>query len=307
MDKKKIIAVSLAATVLTGVGIMINKRNDKIDFDEIIIDGVPEKKDNSIRIMSFNLRYCDDKAGSVDDRSRISCAIIKQYEPDSLGVQEATGRWLDILDTALGDKYAYIGQARDTGGYKSERSAVFYLKDKYKLIDEGTIWLSETPEVKYTKSFDSNCFRVASWAVLENKKTGERYTHLNTHLDHVLEETRVCQIEVFIRKLAELQKNGSVFCTGDFNAEETSRVYARMAEVTDDARATASQSDSGITFHDYGKALKAGNLGGIIDYIFVPKGAKVERFKIIRNTFGGMYPSDHFPIIADIITEEDIK
>lgn len=283
---------------------MFFKKSRSFCTDEILIDGIPEKKEDAIRIMSFNLRYCDDKAGSVENRSEISAAIIRQYAPDSVGVQEATGKWLDILSDALGDKYAYIGEARDTQGYKSERSAVFYLKDKYKLIDEGTIWLSETPEEKYTKSFDSNCFRVASWAVIENKNTGECYTHLNTHLDHVLEETRVCQIEVFIRKLTELQKNGNVFCTGDFNADESSRVYARMTEITDDAKTSADNSDSGITFHDYGKALKSDNLGGVIDYIFVPRGARVDRYKIIRNTVKDMYPSDHFPIVADIITEE---
>lgn len=273
--------------------------------DKIIIDGVPERKDNILRIMSFNLRYCDDKAGSVNDRSKISAAIIKAYAPDSFGVQEATGRWLDILTDALGEKYAYIGEPRDTQGYNSERNAVFYLKDKYKLIDEGTVWLSETPEIKYTKSFDSRCYRVASWAVLENKATGVVYTHLNTHLDHILEKTRAEQIKVLIGKLTELQKRGRVFCTGDFNTEPTGEVYSLMTEFADDARAAASESDSGFTFHDYGKALKNSKLGGTIDYIFVPKGTDTERFRIIRNTFGGMYPSDHFPIIADINIRED--
>lgn len=271
-----------------------------------VIDGVPPKKEGTVRIMSFNLRYCDDKAGSVKDRSKISAAIIRQYAPDSFGVQEATGEWIDIFTEALGDKYDFIGEARDTQGYKSERSAVFYLKDKYLLADEGTIWLSETPDIKYTKSFNSTCHRVASWVVLESKETGERYAHLNTHLDHVLEYTRIKQTDVFIKKLSELQKVCKVYCTGDFNTEPDSKVYARMTELTDDARTAAADTDEGITFHDYGKALQKDKYGGIIDYIFVPKETEVERFRIIRNTVNGMYPSDHFPIVADIITKEEI-
>lgn len=300
MKKSKIIAVGLvAALALTGVGFMIYNKASTVDFGEIIIDGIPEKSENALRIMSFNVRCRDDKDGSVKNRSRIVTAIIDQYAPDSFGVQEATGRWMDILSEALGEKYAFVGEARDETGYDSELSAVFYLKDKYNLIDEGTIWLSETPEVKYTKSFDSACHRVATWAVLENKETGERYTHLNTHLDHVLEETRVEQIKVFIGKLEQLQKDTSVYCTGDFNTDSSSEVYREMLRVTDDARASATTTDSGITFHNYGK-ISEEEAENAIDYIFVPKGSRVDTFKIIRNTAKDMYPSDHYPIIADI-------
>lgn len=302
MKKKKIIAGALAsAAVLTGVGFMLYNKLTDTDFGEIIIDGIPERAENSLRIMSFNLRYRDDKEGSVKNRSKIASAIIEQYAPDSFGVQEATGEWLDILNGALGEKYAYVGEARDDKGYKSERSAVFYLKNKYKLIDEGTIWLSETPEVRFTKSFDSDCYRVATWAVLENRETGEVYTHLNTHLDHILEETRERQVEVLIDKLEKLQQKARVFCTGDFNTGKGSETYKRMLMVSDDSGAIVESADEGITFHGYGKAEENGDCDGIIDYVFVPKGSRVSTYKIIRNTVKGMYPSDHYPIIADII------
>ena len=123
-------------------------------------------------------------------------------------MQEATGKWMSILEKKLGDKYAFVGEPRDNYGPYSEYSAVFYLKDKYSLIDGGTIWLSETPDVKCTKSFDSACYRIASWAVLEEKTTGKRYTHMNTHLDHVLESTREGQAGVLLEKLKELQAQG---------------------------------------------------------------------------------------------------
>ena len=300
MKKGKIIAVALvAALALTGVGYAVYNKVTTVDFGEIVIDGIPDKSDNSVRIMSFNVRCRDDKDGSVKNRSKIVSAIIDQYAPDSFGVQEATGKWMDILNEALGEKYAFVGEARDETGYDSELSAVFYLKDKYNLIDEGTIWLSETPEVKYTKSFDSACHRVATWAVLENKQTGERYTHLNTHLDHVLEETRVCQIKVFIDKLQQLQKDNKVVCTGDFNTEPTGEVYAEIIKAAKDTATSAKNNDEGITFHNYGK-IKEGS-SGPIDYIFAPDDSKVELYKIIRNKVKDMYPSDHYPIVSDIV------
>ncbi len=284
-----------------GISAIVYRKAAKVNFANIVIDGIPEKSTEALRIISFNLRYNDDKAGSVENRSKIVSAIIRQYAPDSFGVQEATGRWMDILEEFLGDKYAYVATARDDTGYKSERNAVFYRKDKYSLIDSGTIWLSGTPEKEYTKSFTSNCHRIATWAVLENKETSQRYTHLNTHLDHIYESTRVKQAEVLINKLRQLQQNEKVICTGDFNADPSSEVYKKMTEFADDTRTVAINSDEGLTFHNYGKFDE--DYKGAIDYIFVPKGTAVNTHKIIRNTVRGIYPSDHFPIVADIATE----
>ncbi len=281
---------------------MFFRKNNSIKSEEIIIDSVPEKDGSALRIMSFNLRSMDDKEGSIAERSKIALEVIRQYAPDSLGTQEATGLWMDILTNALSDRYAYVGKPRDTRGKNTEYNTIFYLKDKFDLVDSGTIWLSETPEKEFTKSYNSNCFRIATWAVLSDKKTGESFTHLNTHLDHILEETRVCQVKVLIEKLKELQKKNKVFCTGDFNTTPKSEVYASMTELTDDSRSVAVKSDRGNTFHGYGKMSEEKDC--IIDYVFVSRGAKVDTFKIIRNTVKGMYPSDHYPIIADIIKEE---
>ncbi len=299
MKKKNITAIALAsATAVAGIGYGIYTKSRPIDFGEIVIDGIPEKPEGALRIMSFNLRYNDDKSGKVTDRSKIVEAILRQYSPDSFGTQEATGKWMDILTERLGDIYDSVAVARDTQGYKSERNAVFYRKDKYNLMDSGTIWLSETPEIPNTKIEDVSCYRIATWAVLENKATGYTYTHVNTHLEHIIDKAKLFQVKVLINKIAELQKSGKVICTGDFNSEPTSEVYSEMTAILDDTRVSAETSDSGTTFHDYGRFTE--NFDGAIDYIYVPKGTKVYTYKIIRNTVKGMYASDHYPIVADI-------
>lgn len=71
-----------------------------------------------------------------------------------------------------------------------------------------------------------------------------------------------------------------------------------MLKITDDTRLIAKETQSGITFHDYGKIKDEGQ--GPIDYIFVSKNTKSSLYKIIDNTFNGMYPSDHYPICSDI-------
>ncbi len=297
--KGKIVSIILAIAVVVSIGTVMYTKSTEINFGEITIESIPEKANEATRIMSFNLRCVDDEEGSIHNRSQIAVAIIDQYAPDSFGIQEATPKWIKILDREFSDKYARVGEGRSPIEMFTEYSAVYYRKDKYNLIDSGTIWLSETPEKKYTKSFDSKHNRIASWAVLEDKETGEKFTHINTHLDHVLESTRVEQSKVLLTKISELEKSTKVICTGDFNTYETAEAYSVMTASMDDTKLLAEKSDTGITFHKYGTIEE--HEDGAIDFIFTTKGMKVDTYKIIRNTVEGMYPSDHYPIVADIL------
>ena len=298
MKKSKIIAIVLvAAVLLTGIGFIVYDKVTNVDFGEIVIDGIPEKSDDASRIMSFNVRCADDKEGSVKNRSKIVTAIIQQYLPDSVGVQEATGKWMEILTENL-DVYAAVGEHRDED-VNSEYSAIFYLKDKFNLLDSGTMWLSDTPDVKYTKYEESGCTRIATWVVLENKETGEVFAHVNTHLDHMSDNARVMQVGVLKTKVDELRQAGyDIVCTGDFNAQPDTTVYSEITQVLTDSKTIAENADDGLTAHGYGKNEEGS--AGPIDYAFVSANVKVDTYKIIRNTAKNMYPSDHYPVVVDV-------
>ena len=266
--------------------------------DSIVIDGVPEKAENTTRVISFNLRCNDDIYGTIKNRSKFITEAIKAYMPDSFGVQEANRKWLDAFDKTLSDLYARVGEPRDNTR-NSEYSCVYYLKDKFELIDSGTIWLSKTPDVFGSKSFSSSLPRICTWATLKNKETGAVYTHANTHLDHLLESTRVKQAKVLVEKIKELSEvSAKVVCTGDFNTEEGAKAYKVVAGELNDSKFVAKTSDSGATFHDYGRPLTGKKKP--IDFIFVTKGVEVETYKIIDNTVNYMYLSDHYGLCADI-------
>ena len=293
-----ILCIALAGCAVYGIYTQIGA----VKFDEIIIDGIPEKSDESTRIMSFNLRCKNDGEQTITNRSKVAVEVIKQYAPDSFGVQECTPRWKRILAANIGDKYDCVGAARDFYGPFTEYSSIYYLKDKYNLIDSGTFWLSETPEKRWTKSFDSTCYRVASWALLEDKETGIRYTHINTHLDHVLESTRESQMKVLIDSVCDVNNGSPIVMTGDFNAyEDNSLVYTVACETFNDTKKVAENSDTGRTFTSYGTKEEDGT--GAIDFIFADTTLKVDTYKIIRNTVQGIYPSDHYPIVADIVID----
>ncbi len=265
--------------------------------ESLTIANVPEKPADSVRIVSFNVRCKDDTFGSVKGRSQLIVAALEQYAPDSFGVQEATAEWIEILTEKL-PEYGCISQMRD-GKASSEASAVFYLKEKYDLVDSGTIWLSDTPEVFASKFTLSFCPRIATWATLQNKETGEIYTHINTHLDHVLESVRVDQIKVLKVKIEELKAKGyPVVCTGDFNTKEGADAYNEMKPCLNDSKYLATNSDDGATFINYGKNIFETRP---IDFVFVSDGIKVENYKIIDEKIGDMYLSDHAGICADVI------
>ena len=284
---KQLLAIVLSFFMTIGIYNPIFKR----------IKNVPEKKEGNFRIISFNVRCADDLYGSVKGRSQLITSAIRQYKPDSFGVQEATQKWLDAIDAELGDEYACVAQMRDSEE-GAEASAVYYLKDKLELVDSGTMWLSETPDVFASKLPGSGCTRVATWATLKDKASGKIYTHVNTHLDHLLEEVRVEQVKILEAKLEELKAQGyPVICTGDFNTYEGDEAYNEMITCLKDSKYLAAESDEGKTYHDYGLILFEKRP---IDFVFVSDGVTVNRYKIIDEKINMMYLSDHYGLCVDL-------
>ena len=264
---------------------------------DLTVPDVPPRDKTATRVVSFNVRCKDDPYGSVENRAKLILAALEAYAPDSFGVQEATKQWLDLLDAGLGDRYARVGVGRDSST-NTEYSAVYYRKDRFKLLDSGTRWLSETPEKPGSKSFLSSFPRICTWATLKNKQTGKVYTHLNTHLDHVLESTREKQAQVLVAQAKLLEAKGPVICTGDFNTEEGAAAYCVVAAALDDTKQVAALSDDGPTFHNYGRLLGAKQKP--IDFIFVTRGTPVQRYKIIDHQVEGLYLSDHYGLCSDV-------
>ena len=166
------------------------------------IENVPEKSDGTLRIISFNVRCKDDLYGSVKGRSQLIVSALRQYRPDSFGVQEATQQWLDIFERELGDEYGVVAQMRD-GAEDSEASAVYYLKEKFELLDSGTMWLSETPDVFASKLPKSGCTRVATWATLKEKASGKILT--------IGFQPRMSENMKMIKKIVESGELGEIY------------------------------------------------------------------------------------------------
>ncbi len=254
-----------------------------------------------MKIMSFNILCGGPEGHSWPQRKDLVADTIRKEMPDSFGVQEAHYNWMKILVAAL-PEYDYVGVGRDDGDKEGEFSAVFYQKAKYDLLDSGTFWLSETPE-KPGKGWDAACVRVCSWAKLKNKESGKVFVHFNTHLDHIGLVAMQKGAELVTLKAAEIFPDGPAFFTGDFNVTPDSAPYKTViAGGFSDSRLLAPVTDHGVTFHaDIKVNPEREPFHSIIDYCFVKGDIKVLSYKVIRDTYeGDLYPSDHFPVVAEI-------
>lgn len=136
----------------------------------------------SLRWGTFNIRLDnvgDEKAGygwSVR-RDRVA-DYIKKNHIDVVGMQEVLHSQLEDLLERL-PEYDYVGVGRTDGATKGEYSPVFFLKEKFEVLEKGNFWLSETPEVAGSVGWDAALERIASYAKLRDKATGKVFMAVN--------------------------------------------------------------------------------------------------------------------------------
>lgn len=257
-----------------------------------------------VRWGTFNIRY------NNPDDYRISCEwdqrrerVVRYLTDNSLdicGMQEVTYAQLKYLRRNLKD-YDYVGVCRTDGKKKGEASPVFYRKDKYKALDKGNFWLSETPDVVGSKGWDAAIERIASWVKLKDRKTGRIFMAVNTHFDHVGKTARRESARLIMRKIQEIVGDNPAVVTGDFNVTEQDEAYTTM--VTNDFRMNdafhMTSDNTGVTFtyHDFSRipADKAEK----IDFIFVTPNIKVQHTHIEPANPKAVL-SDHNPHYADL-------
>ncbi len=263
-----------------------------------VIQGFETKEVNVMRIMSFNIRCTNVGLDTWEDRIDIVSQTMLESEADSIGVQEATPEWMATLKETVGEKYACVGVGRDDGDNKGEYSSIFYLKDKYTALDSGTFWLSETPDTP-SRGWDAACNRVCTWVILENKETGEKYVHLNSHFDHIGIEARRNSVDLILDKAREFTDFPIVF-TADMNVEEGSENYKQFVDsgVLKDTKFIAPESMDYCTYHDTKPQLHKED---VIDYVMVNDGFEALKYRVVTEGIDGRYVSDHFPVYADIV------
>ena len=253
----------------------------------------------SLSVMTFNMRYDNPEDGQNNWRFRRErvAGVIKAQEVDVLGTQELLSNQFNDLSGLL-TGYQGVGVGRLDGVESGEYCAVFFRKDRFTLLDSGTFWLSETPEVVGSLGWDGACERIATWVVLRDRD-GREFFFIDTHLDHVGQVARDEGVSLLMKRLETLSGGRPVILTGDFNSEPGSSVVAHVQKdgVLRDAKAIAAQrSGTDWSFSDFGQIPEAER--PLLDYIFVSGDIEAVRYEVLPDTFDGGYVSDHAPVMA---------
>ena len=264
--------------------------------------------DAALRVMSFNIRLNTESDGENAWPYRIDAVEHIMRDADVVGVQEALPGMIETLDTRL-EGWARIGIGRDADG-GGEYSAIFYRTDRLERLADDTFWLSETPEVPGSKSWDAAITRIATWGTFFDRASGDELTIINTHFDHVGQVAREQSAQLIVDRFDQLASDGPVVLMGDFNVTPHNPVYPVLTEGTglSDARLVSSTPPTGVagTWNGFGRDEPVRR----IDFMFV-RGLVVERFATRDETIGEVlgtdnarYPSDHFAVIATVMVSQ---
>lgn len=256
----------------------------------------------SMKIMSYNIRL-DTPQDSINQwpkRTHKVYALIKKYDPDLIGLQEVLHHQLmDLLQNL--PAYSYIGVGRDDGKTKGEYSAILYKKDRFEVINQNTFWLSETPELAGSKSWDAAITRVASWGKFKDLKANKQFLMINTHFDHIGKEARKNSAVLLKQRASEIAGEFPLVITGDFNCTRDEPPYQTIMKPTGVRLidpAPVNSPGTACSFKVNSIECKT------IDYIFHSSAWKADSYQVIQDNDGTYYPSDHLPVMAELIIKK---
>lgn len=257
----------------------------------------------SLRVITYNIRL-DTPADGVNawpNRMEKVADLLQKYDPDIFGVQEALPNQIKDLQKEL-TEYTYVGVGRDDGKEKGEYSAIFFKKGRFGLLKSNTFWLSETPNVPGSKSWDAALPRIVTWARLFDTKTKREFTLFNTHFDHMGLQARYMSAAYLSGYIAGMRINNEqpVIVMGDFNFERDEAAYDAILAGKDlmDAKPPGNTTGTFCGFEVGKMECKA------IDYIFHTPEWVPRKYLVINDNDGKYYPSDHLPVFVEFEQSE---
>jgi endonuclease/exonuclease/phosphatase family metal-dependent hydrolase len=268
-----------------------------ICFIALGVIGRPSRAADTLRVMTFNVRYPapNDGAERWESRRDLFVKTIREQHPDVLGTQELYKEQGDYVVAQLpGYKWFGMGRKGDGG---DEHMGVFYRRDTLRVLDSGNFWLSETPNVPGSISWGTLFPRMVTWARFQQKGDGRTFILFDTHLPYREQDNAARErgAAVILKRIAKLPAGEPFVLTGDFNTTPDSKVHAMLTQHLRDAwRVAPRRSGPDKTFHDFtGKPTER------IDWILV-RGFRVEDVRTVTTHEGNLYPSDHFPVVTDL-------
>ncbi|MBA2405857.1 MAG: endonuclease/exonuclease/phosphatase family protein [Bdellovibrionales bacterium] len=251
-------------------------------------------------LISCNIRFdnpADGQNSWVHRRDFLTQTLL-QYTPAFISTQEGRFHQLKELETLLKD-FEIIDQHRSWIGERMYPT-MFMKRGLFEYLASGDLWLSETPDVAGSRSFESAFPRLMTWAKIQVKGTHQNLFMVNTHLDHVKAETRSSQIKVLADGIKRLwDKQSPLVIMGDFNDSPDSKVREILIQefpFLQDAWRMFNQIEES-SHHAFKGEMQNGSR---IDWILVDNKLSTKNCQMDKSVNHGSYPTDHYPIVCEI-------
>ena len=252
----------------------------------------PASREETV-IASYNIRFFNNDRDLGKRhwyvRAKYVLRNIGKMQPDILCMQEVHSPQFDFFKKHLVGYDSVICYRDDKEN--SEACPIYYNAARYTLLDSGTFWLSDTPDVM-SKYEDSWHYRISTFVKLRDRN-GALITVFNVHPDYRIEENRVRQLAVLADRVRRAE--GNIVVTGDFNAKKGERCLEPFEELLRESKDFRGDL-FGPTFNGFDDEEAK-----TIDFIYLPKEADLIETGMLNDKYDGIYPSDHYPIYAKVI------
>lgn len=267
----------------------------------LVLNPLAALADDAVSVMSFNIRYgtAKDRKNAWRKRKELVAETIQNRKPDLLGLQEAIDFQVEFLAEKLPEYTVYaVPRVPGKGG---ETCAIFFRTERFEKSDQGTFWLSKTPDEVGSISWDSSLPRIASWVRLKEKASGQELLYMNTHFDHQGPTAREKSAKLLRAEIGKLAKGAPAVLTGDFNCGEGTEPYQNLTAGPQGLRDTYRELNekhdlpNEITFTGFGLNPGTARIDWVLcteEWTILEAGIDRHRGKKDR------HPSDHEPVYA---------
>ncbi len=265
--------------------------------------------EGALRVMTFNVRgsYHRDGENAWRRRAALNVRTILHQGPDLIAFQELQDGNARFYDREL-TGYEHVLGHRYENRPPHAYNAICWNPAGLEMLDAGGFWLSETPG-RFSGSWETRQIRSANWVRFCPVSGGPEFVHINTHLDHVSGRARVRGSALILEWLDGLEAGGApVLLTGDFNCEPSSKARDIFADAGFVDAHICAGHEPAKTFHAFrgdGFRGRDPSKEHRIDWVLLRDGSRGERwavkgYSIVRDAEPPLYPSDHYPVIADL-------
>ncbi len=258
-----------------------------------------------LRLLTFNIRigYIPDGPRGWNFRRPAVLEVFRTYRPDIVGTQECTAVQANELLLELPD-YRTVGRLRTGEELVGLMNVIFYRPEDLERLEDGVFWLSDDPARRGSVGWGNDHPRTARWCRFRRRADGRELLVIDTHLDHRSAESRDRSGPLIATRARDLSRGAAVIVMGDFNCGLDSASYAAMTSppeqgglgLVDSLRElhAAQEADNG-TYHAFtGKGERR------IDFVFASHALAPVRAEVVRLARDGQWPSDHFPVFAEV-------